>query len=106
METRDKVKEKLPKYYDEPEEMAWDKAMTKYQYHPDYRMMTKEELSAQYKNNSKEYKADYYWSSSEDDSNSAWFVSFSNGYASSNYKGNTYRVRVILREKKERKYGN
>ena len=103
METRDKVKEELPKYYDEPEEMTWSKAMTKYQYHPDYRMMTKEELSAQYKNNSKEYlkhKADYYWSSSENDHNFAWIVNFNNGNATSYGKYYTARVRVILREKK------
>ena len=109
METRDKVKEELPKYYDEPEEMTWSKAMTKYQYHPDYRMMTKEELSAQYKNNSKEYlkhKADYYWSSSESNSYDAWYVIFGNGNSYYGSKYNTSRVRVILREKKERKYGN
>ena len=37
----------------------------------------------------------YYWSSSEYNSNGAWFVGFDNGYTYLNNKNNTYRVRVI-----------
>tara|TARA_R110000822_G_scaffold154412_1_gene294038 strand:+ start:723 stop:1844 length:1122 start_codon:yes stop_codon:yes gene_type:complete len=90
--------EKPPKFYDEPETMIWNAAMDKYDNHPVYRLMTREELLVEYKENSNDYKAGSYWSSSEYNNGYAGFVDFNNGYTFNYGKYNTYRVRVVNKE--------
>lgn len=90
------ISKELPKYYDEPERMTWIEAMAKYENHPDYRLMTKDELLEHYKDNSESLKG-IYWSSSENDNFLACNVTFNNGlyYGSKFY---SLRVRVVNRE--------
>ena len=92
------TEEDHPKYYDEPEEMTWYEAMKKYKNHPVYRLMTSEELKKHYEDETLEDLSDYYWSSSENDNNFAWFVNFSDGYAVYLNKGSSLRVRVVSKE--------
>ena len=87
----------LPKYYDEPETMTWHEATEKYENHPDYRLMTVEELKQHCKDETLEDLGGPYWSSSESDNNYAWLVSFNNGGTYNYGKGTTYRVRAVLR---------
>jgi hypothetical protein len=42
-----------------------------------------------------DFQNNYYWSSSEFNSNAAWFVYFYNGFSNSNFKDYTFRVRII-----------
>ena len=63
----------------------------------DWYLPSKVELNLLYKEKSVVggFAIDYYWSSTEDDSNYAWFQSFTNGYASYNGKNFTDRVRAV-----------
>ena len=74
--------------------------------HSDWRLPNKKELlsivdyskynpsiNAEFQNTA----SDYYWSSTTraDDTGYAWVVGFSDGYTSSNHKGNSYYVRCV-----------
>ena len=41
------------------------------------------------------FGSDYYWSSSENNSNNAWKQNFNNGNQNNNNKNNNYRVRAV-----------
>ena len=92
---------KIQQFYDEPIAMTWYEAMEKYENHPKWKFPTSNELIAMYKSNKESFEGGFYWSSSEYNSNNAWYVYFNNGYTSSrhltsfNLKTNTCRIRVI-----------
>ena len=92
----------LPKFYDEPDTMTWHEAMEKYENHPDYRLMTIEELEEQWLNFPDDYKKEGYWSSSEYNSNFARYVYFNSGLTDYGYKLNSVRVRAVLREEEDK----
>ena len=61
-----------------------------------WRLPTRKEQLEMYKHK-ESLKLDdaYYWSSTEYNSNNAWYYNFKYGYSSYNYKINTYRVRAV-----------
>ena len=65
----------------------------------DWRLPTKDELNKMYVNFHSygvgNFDNDYYWSSSENISNNAWYHYFYNGYQDDNFKYNKYRVRAV-----------
>ncbi len=62
-----------------------------------WRLPTKEELNLMYlnKNEIGGFAAASYWSSSENDSNSAWLQGFSDGYQYYSNENTTYYVRAV-----------
>jgi len=90
--------EELPKYYDEPEAMTWHEAMAKYKDHPDYRLMTKEELIVACTDEEEDAIGSFYWSSSESSPNYSWVVYFNSGDELNHPKEHSLNVRVVNRE--------
>ena len=65
----------------------------------DWYLPSKEELKLMYTNlHSKDlgsFSSGYYWSSTEYDGSSAYFVCFANGYSGYNYRSSSFHVRPI-----------
>ncbi|MDR0443396.1 MAG: DUF1566 domain-containing protein [Treponema sp.] len=65
----------------------------------DWFLPSKDELDLMYKNLKQKglggFGGGYYWSSSQNNSNSAWYQLFSNGVQNLHYKDDTYSVRAI-----------
>lgn len=91
------VKE-LPKYYNEPVSMSWYDALTKYEDHPDYRMMTKEELLDEYEDNPNNLLDAAYWCSDEWSKSYAHSLRGGNGSTYAYEKRYPLKVRVVSRE--------
>ena len=67
--------------------------------HDDWYLPSKDELDQMYKNLKKKglggFASEWYWSSSEYDSDSAWCQNFDNGRQSNIYRGDDLRVRAV-----------
>ena len=93
---KSKIKmKKIQQFYEEPIAMTWYEAMEKYENHPKWKFPTRNELMAMYKSNKDSFESDFYWSSSENYNNLAWYVYFYNGDTFYFNKTNTARIRVI-----------
>ena len=99
----DRIEPKLEWEQNAPSDpMTWDEA-TQYAESlntmSDYgwRLPTKEELKDAYDNNLEGFPSSYYWSSGTypQDTDFAWFVSFSNGYVYHYFKTSYYYVRCV-----------
>ena len=78
--------------------MSWDDAIIACKkLGAGWRLPTKDELNMLYKNKEEigGFVNYYYWSSTENDFNSAWFQYFFNGYQYFNFKFNTNYVRAV-----------
>ena len=76
--------------------MTWDEARKWCEKQgKDWRMPTRRELLEAYEQETDGFTANFYWSSTELSSNSAWYQSFSSGIQNTLFKLSNYYVRCI-----------
>ena len=89
------------KPHDEPETMTWHEAMEKFGpdgTDPDWRLPTREELLIMCLNKDENYKGEYYWSSTEYNTDYAWGQYFSSGSQTISNRTTNNDVRCVRRD--------
>ena len=85
--------------HDFPNEMTWDEAKKECEsLGSGWRLPNEDELNTLYQNKDKIggfFTFNFYWSSTENDPNYAWFQDFDDGDQDNDYKTNSYHVRAI-----------